>query len=216
VQYDTVYAETKDFFGTEPARVLAEQYTSLNPSLPVLDLGAGQGRHTLFLGRLGYEVDAVDSSQVGAEMIAAAARDEALRVRVHHKPFEQFVPPAGPYGGILLLGIMQDLTRATLELLVRKVEAWTVPGSMVFVTTFTTEDPSYEQRRAEGEEIGKHSYRAGDGRVHTYLEPGEILELFAGYRVLFHEEGLGPEHRHGDGPPERHARAEAVFVRIED
>ena len=54
---------------------------------------------------------------------------------------------------------------------------------------------------------------ASDGTVRTYLEPGELPKLFRGFSVVHYEERLGPEHRHGDGPPERHALAEAVMRR---
>jgi hypothetical protein len=59
--------------------------------------------------------------------------------------------------------------------------------------------------------IGKHSFGDGQGNLRTYLEAGQILDLFVDYRVVHHWEGLGPEHRHGDGPLERHALIEAVF-----
>lgn len=49
-----------------------------------------------------------------------------------------------------------------------------------------------------------------EGEIRTYLEPGEILGLFGDWEILHHREGLGPEHRHGDRPPERHSRIEAL------
>ena len=45
------------------------------------------------------------------------------------------------------------------------------------------------------------------------IEPGELVQLFPGFSVLHSWEGLGPEHRHGDGPVERHGRAEAILRR---
>ena len=50
-------------------------------------------------------------------------------------------------------------------------------------------------------------------RGRTYLEPGELAGLFPDFELVHSWEGLTPEHRHGDGPPERHGRAEAVFRR---
>ena len=52
-----------------------------------------------------------------------------------------------------------------------------------------------------------------NGSLGTFLEPGEIVDLFRFLEVVDHQEFLGPEHRHGDGPPERHGRAEAVLRR---
>ena len=59
--------------------------------------------------------------------------------------------------------------------------------------------------------MGKGSYADDAGRVRTFLEPGELVELLPGFSVEHYWEGLGPEHRHGEGAPERHGKVEAVF-----
>ena len=49
---------------------------------------------------------------------------------------------------------------------------------------------------------------------HHLLDRGEILRLFESYQAVYHREGLGEEHCHGDGPPERHASIRAVFRKM--
>jgi hypothetical protein len=44
-------------------------------------------------------------------------------------------------------------------------------------------------------------------------DPNSILVEYAGLETIHSWEGLGPKHRHGDGPPERHGLAEAVLRR---
>ena len=91
---------------------------------------------------------------------------------------------------------------------------WTDRGGVVFATTHTTDDVGCVARtRAPGDWqiIEPGSFRLPDGNVRTYLVPGELVTSFAPLEVVDSWEGLGPEHRHGDGPPERHAIARAVF-----
>jgi len=209
--FDDAYRETADFFGREPSEILSDHYRHLDPSLPVLDLGAGQGRHALFLARAGLTVDAVEPSAVGVERMTLIASREQLPMRIHHAEFQQFTPRTRPFGGVLLLGLMPLLTREEIDLLLEKVDAWTTTGSLIFVTTFSSEDPACAERATSDRQIGRHSYVDRQGQVWTYLEPREILHLFAGYKVVHHWEGLGEEHRHGDGPLERHASIDAVF-----
>jgi trans-aconitate methyltransferase len=51
--WDQDYASTPDLFGSEPAPILVRHLELLNRSHPVLDVGCGQGRNTLFLARHG-------------------------------------------------------------------------------------------------------------------------------------------------------------------
>lgn len=65
------------------ARVLtAAKRLERTPRPPVLDIGAGTGRNTLALARLGHRVDAVELTPKFATSLIAAARDESLPVRV--------------------------------------------------------------------------------------------------------------------------------------
>lgn len=64
------------------------------------------------------------------------------------------------------------------------------------------------------EVIGRNSFRR-DGRIRTFLEAGEIVTLLPGYEILYHDESLGPEHRHRDGPPERHYLAQLLAKKAE-
>ncbi len=63
------------------------------------------------------------------------------------------------------------------------------------------------------DDLYRDSDRSPRDRGRTYLESGELAALFPDFELVHSWDGLTPEHRHGDGPPERHGRAEAVFRR---
>jgi len=63
----------------------------------------------------------------------------------------------------------------------------------------------------ESKKNGKNSYLKSNGEKRTFFEPGEIKKLFKEYEIIYYWEGLGPEHRHGNSPIERHELIEAVF-----
>lgn len=56
-----------------------------------------------------------------------------------------------------------------------------------------------------------HSFVHPTSGLRTFLDLGELATLFNGWTVEYLWEGFGPEHRHGDGPPERHAKAHGIF-----
>lgn len=214
-EYDEIYARSENFFGAGPDPLLKRFADRIEPGGTALDVGSGQGRNALFLARRGYTVDALDPSAKAAEDTTAAARAEGLPVRAHACGFETFAVADRPYEAVLLFGLIQVLTREELGLLSARVVGWTAPGGLVFATAFSTEDDSYSRCRQSWKRIGRHSFtdpdQDGPGTIKTYLEPGEILDLFAGFEPLHHWEGLGAEHSHAGGPVERHARIEAVL-----
>jgi len=85
-QYKT-WIETREapLFGSHPDTKLLEVAKSLHhlPQVNILDIGAGTGRNTLPLARLGYAVDALEITPEFAEQIQTAAQAEQLPIRVY-------------------------------------------------------------------------------------------------------------------------------------
>jgi cyclopropane fatty-acyl-phospholipid synthase-like methyltransferase len=213
MSYDETYKNTKNTFGAEPEPILINYYHRMSKFQPVLDIGAGQGRNALFLAREGFTVDAIDPSQVAIETISALAAQEGLSIHSHQCGFDKFVPQVDFYSGILVFGIIQILPWEGINLLREKIKQWTRQGSFVFITGFTIADASFVRYSQTWKTIGENSFAGEQGNLRTYLEAGEILKLFSEYEVVYHREGLGPEHRHGDSPIERHAMTEVVLQR---
>jgi cyclopropane fatty-acyl-phospholipid synthase-like methyltransferase len=213
MSYDETYKNTKNNFGEEPEPVLRNYYHKINKSKPVLDIGAGQGRNTFFLAREGFTVDAIDPSKVATETISALATYEKLPIHAYQSNFGEFVPQTDFYSGILIFGVIQILSWEDIDLLREKIKQWTRKGSLVFITGFTVADASFARYSQIWKTIGKNSFAGEQGNLRTYLEAGEILDLFNEYEVVYHWEGLGPEHRHGNSPIERHVMTEVVLQR---
>lgn len=212
--YDQSYAKTSDLFGTAPEQTLVDSLHRFDSSSPVLDVGCGQGRNTLYLARQGFAVEAMDPSRVAIDSVKELAEKERLKVTFHHGMYEGFGLDKGPrFGAVLVYGLIQVLTRIQIEGLVQHMERWTGQGGFAFVTAFTTDDAGYAARLSQRERwvpIGVGSLRGPDHEVRTYLDPGELKVVLRRWELIHYVEELGPEHRHGDGPLERHALVEAV------
>jgi 2-polyprenyl-3-methyl-5-hydroxy-6-metoxy-1,4-benzoquinol methylase len=211
LSYDQSYSRSPAFFGAAPDSLLADHLGLISSEKPLLDVGAGQGRNALYLARLGYRVDALEPSNAGAAQISAAAAQTGLAIDVINQRFEDFRRPAR-YGAVLVFGLIPDLTRGQVTALLERAAEWLASGGLAFLTGFTTEDPSFATwssfRRA-----GRNSFEDPLGRIRTFLEPGELSRLSQQFEAIVSNEAMGPEHRHGEGLPERHARFEAVLRR---
>ena len=207
------YSATPDLFGSEPAPILVRHLELLNGNLPVLDVGCGQGRNTLFLTRHGHTVRALDPSIEALRQTRAAAEAEGLTIQSQCGVLDEVVRPDQGFSTILVFGLIPILTRTQIDEMVALIESLIAPGGHTIITAFTTSDPKFGIHAREWAEIGKISFQSPEGDIRTYLEPGELINLFPDWQVVDHWEGLGPDHRHGDGPPERHGLAEAVLRR---
>jgi len=77
--YNTYYKDD-NYFG-KPYPGLVNFFKNYPERNTVLDLGCGQGRDALFLGRIGYMVIGVDISDVGIQQLNKTAQKENLQVK---------------------------------------------------------------------------------------------------------------------------------------
>ena len=211
MNYDKTYSRTQNVFGEKPERIL-QNFSHLIPSgSRTLDIGAGQGRNSFFLAEKGFHVDAVDPSIVAVDYISGIAREKGLAVNAIKSGFTEFQPGNKKYGAVLIFGLIQILSRESIHALISKLREITESGGLIYITGFLTSDDSYKKYSGDWVKTGKNSFSCEDGIIRTFLEPGEIISLFRGFDIIHHWEGMGPEHRHGDGAPERHSLFEAVF-----
>jgi len=210
-RYDDYYRSTPNVFGSAPNQILVEHAKLIDPSATVLEIACGQGRNSFFLARSGMTVHALDPSVEAVRQVQEMAEKEGLAIRTINSGFSDLHAEAGAYGAILVFGLIPDLKREGVTALVATIEKALAPNGLLFITAFGTWDPAFENHQREWTEDSENSFCSLDGLVRTYLEPDELVALFPGLEVIHSWEGLGPEHRHGDGAPERHGLAEAVL-----
>lgn len=77
--FDDAYKEKEEMYG-KPYQELQDYFEKLNPKSTILDLGCGQGRDALFLAKLGFDVTAVDISEVGVKQMLESAKGQDLYI----------------------------------------------------------------------------------------------------------------------------------------
>ena len=78
--YENIYREQRHALGA-PARVFITFFAKLQPPKRVLDVGCGQGRDALFIGRMGHHVVGVDLSAAGITQLLEDAARENLNIK---------------------------------------------------------------------------------------------------------------------------------------
>jgi tellurite methyltransferase len=155
-------------FPDAPAQWLVEYRDLLTGSGRALDVACGDGRNALYLAQLGYEVDAIDASDVAIDALRAAAQERELAITPRVVDLEREPLPPGPYDAIVTLNFLQrELFGALQEAL--------APGGLLFYETLAP---------AHVEELG-HSFNPA-----FLLEHGELLRAFPRLEVVAHHEGV--------------------------
>jgi tellurite methyltransferase len=159
-------------------RLLVEQ-----PKGPALDLACGRGRNSRYLARLGFEVDAVDISDVEIERLKERAARWRLPIHPRVQNLESGVLPRDRYRVIVNINYLERrIFPAIVEAL--------LPGGLLFFVSFL-QGPSAPLR----------------GKINPayLLDPGELPRAFSALEILDYREGNAEE----PAPP---GRPEAAFL----
>ncbi len=173
IRWNRKYSEPAFEPNWAPDLVLAEKISELPPGR-ALDLACGIGQNALFLAKRGYEVSAVDLSDVALERLRRAARAEGVLHRIHLQ-----------HGDVKTLPLETDAFDVVLvfRFLARQVcpKLYTAlkPGGVLLYQTYTT----------------AHRRFHPGFREEFCLKPGELRALFGDLEERFYEEVEDPERR---------------------
>ncbi len=158
--------------GWVPRPWLVDHHALLEELSPgrALDVACGRGREALYLAEAGFEVDAVDISDVAVDAVQGAADERGLPVRAARvdlltapEPF-----PRAPYDVVIGFYFLQ-------RSLLGPIAEALAPGGLLFYETFTRDHVD-----VLGREMGEN----------FMLDHNELLHAFSGLRVLRYREAV--------------------------
>lgn len=125
--WDARYAASEHVWSRGPNAEVARVLADLRPGR-ALDVGAGEGRHALWLAARGWTVTAVDFSRVGVERGAAEARAAGLAVDWQVADATTWVPPEGAAYDLVLV-VYMHLPKDVVQ----RATSWLAPGGSLVV-----------------------------------------------------------------------------------
>ncbi|MHC5261978.1 class I SAM-dependent methyltransferase [Streptomyces sp. UC4497] len=146
-EWDERYRSRDQLFSGNPNGVLVAEAAELPPG-QALDVGCGEGGDALWLARRGWQVTAVDVSEVALRRAAAAGADVAGRVSWARADLAVTPPPAGAFD-LVTLQYFPLLRSAGLPALRRLIDAVAPGGTLLFVTHALADLTEHTEATAE-------------------------------------------------------------------
>ncbi len=159
----------------------------LAPGSSALDLGCGMGGSDIYLAERGFEVTAVDFSEVATKALAAESLRRGANVEVRREDVRDFRFEK-QYDLVIAHGIFQFLDRTVWDGLVSESKSHTNPGGLNLVAVFTDKVPTPPDME----------HAIGD-----VFREGELFELYADWEAVS-KESYVKEDEHPGGIKHRH------------
>jgi SAM-dependent methyltransferase len=155
-------------FGKKPNPFLRRHVARL-PKGKALDLASGEGRNAVFLAQHGFDVDAVDISEIALRKARKLAREMKVKIHTFLADLDNHPIEKEQYD---LITNFYFLNRS----LIRKMKRGLKKGGIVIFETYTLEH--------------RNLGTAGPKDPRYFLKPNELLKLFKEFQILFYREGI--------------------------
>jgi 2-polyprenyl-3-methyl-5-hydroxy-6-metoxy-1,4-benzoquinol methylase len=117
--WNNKFSKDDFMYGENPNEFIKSSYDNFTKSQKVLCLGEGEGRNAIFLAKKGYEVEAIDASDIGLNKLFEKSKLENVEVKTTCMDINEWVSEK-KYGAILFTFMHLELQ--DLKILLGKIE----------------------------------------------------------------------------------------------
>jgi SAM-dependent methyltransferase len=128
-EWDARYAERELVWSATPNATVEAELAELAPGR-ALDLACGEGRNAIWLAERGWDVEAVDFSEVALDKARSLARSRGVEVR--WRPADLTVPPRFEPADAVLVAYLH-LPRLLLRAVHRTAAGAVAPGGILLI-----------------------------------------------------------------------------------
>ena len=165
----------------------------------VLDLGCGAGRHSILLGRAGFQVVALDISETALKTLEARLKTASIDnvTLVRHDMLE--LPFTNDYfDGAICTNVLHHGKLVQIKQETGEVHRVMKEGASAFVVVLSTAD----FRRGNGKKLEPDTYVFTEGEergiIHHFFPRKELQSCFRRFEIVSFEERLVPVEEGGN------------------
>lgn len=171
----------KSTFGN-PSKEVEEIVPFLDKGAKILDVGCGDGRHSLYLAELGFYVDAFDISKNAIEKIDYLKKLNNLKINTYVCDALEFEFKY-KYDLVIIHGVLQFVEREKQPEIITLLKKWTNTGGYHIAALFTDDEPVPDDLKEVMVGVFKN---------------GEIKEYYRDWEIrMFESKKFNDEHENG-------------------
>lgn len=169
--YENFYGKTEQESSYGPPAKVVAMIPDVLPPGDALDLGAGDGRHALFLAQKGFTVKAVDLSEAGLEKLQKLSARQGTAIETEAADLSQW-SITGEHDAIVATVVFQHLPTEQALRLLEEMRSHTRPGGVNAVTLFTKTG----DRALLDQEEDPGAFYPDDGWLKDFYKDWEIID----------------------------------------
>lgn len=139
----------------------------------VIDIGAGQGHHAIFLAEQGFAVTAVDSDPTLIENLSNIAQEKGLSITAKVGDLRMLDVQGKQWDVVICTFVLHFLQDDEVDKAIALLKEITKPGGIIVIGVHTVENVDERDRKPH------------------LFEQNELKERFADWQVLYYWQGMG-------------------------
>ena len=207
MNFDNFYSVPTTYFSQEHSGGMEECLKKYNV-LPcaAIDIGAGEGRNSIWLSKQGFDVYAIEPSKIGANKIIQRAKECRVKVSVLNTDILNATKNLKDIGFAVALTSLEHMENDYLLEAVKEIKRVLKPGGYIYVIVFTEEDPGYKKDIQNASECALF--------IKHYFKKEELKDMFSDFEILEYSEYLKEDNTHG--PLHYHGKAKLFARKIDN
>ncbi|MFH1412977.1 MAG: methyltransferase domain-containing protein [bacterium] len=169
--YNNKYSSAECYFGKNPHSLVVDLTKHLLKNAKILDLGAGEGKNAIYLAKQGFDMVALDSSEVGIKKIKQLAQQLDLQINAEVDDVINFLDKGGTYDAIIGINVLQFLKQSDINNVIEKIKIRTNIDGFNAIVSFIAPDDEKKQVA-----INKNRYLFNKGELKKYYDKWDVLK----------------------------------------
>ncbi len=181
-KYQEEYENSACFWGKEPAKYVKYLIENLEVDInnkEILDLGAGEGKNSVYLANLGAHVTSLDSSKTALSRFCMQPHFETSKsnIKIIEKDVTKIHFKKGSFDIIIAYGLLHCLDNKDMIFqLITEIKKWTKKDGYFIGSTFTNSIPPPHFQK----------YLS----INSFLNKGELKTFFKDWNILMYEDDI--------------------------
>lgn len=204
MDFDYFYSKQKSYFGDSPSDGLVAMLKDYDVNIgKALDIGAGEGRNSVYLASLGFRVTSIEPTKDGSNKIKEKSDKANLNINVLNCDYLS-AKTNEKYDFIIAGTSLDHMEEKYLVKSIKKLRESLIVGGLIYIVVFTEKDPGYLKQVDNASECSNF--------IKHYFKENELKEYFNGFDILYYNEYMKPDNTHGN--PHVHGKAKLIARKI--